>query len=110
MRNHLRVHHVLEYCALEKQQKAVVAEKKASQCKDCTTGKGREANLKQTTLQLPLPHSSCSKFDKSHPKQQLITERIALMICKDMQPYSIVDDVGFRSVLEAAEPRYVLPS
>jgi hypothetical protein len=32
------------------------------------------------------------------------------MICKDLQPYSIVDDPGFRAVLKAAEPRYVMPS
>lgn len=32
------------------------------------------------------------------------------MICKDLQPYSIVDDVGFRAVIEAAEPRYTMPS
>jgi len=32
------------------------------------------------------------------------------MICKDLQPFSIVQDAGFCAVLEAAEPCYTMPS
>lgn len=109
MRQHLRVHHVSEYTALEKQQNTEISEKKARLSTNDEAGEGSK-QLKQTQLQQSSLQSSYAKFDKSHPKQQIITEKIALMICKDMQPYSIVDDVGFRSVIQAAEPRYVMPS
>lgn len=35
-----------------------------------------------------------------------VTEAIARMIVLDLQPYSIVEDVGFRHLLNIAEPRY----
>ena len=31
------------------------------------------------------------------------------MITRDIQPISIVDDIGFLSVLKEAEPRYIVP-
>jgi hypothetical protein len=51
-----------------------------------------------------------SKFDSYNPKQIQITEKIAMMIAKDLQPYSVVEDPGFRAVIAAAEPRYVMLS
>jgi hypothetical protein len=109
LRNHLRVHHVTEYAAIEKQQNAEVSEKKVRLPTNDTAGDGTK-KLKQTQLQQSSLQTSYTKFDKNHPKQQLITEKIALMISKDVQPYSLVDDVGFRAVLQTAEPRYVMPS
>ena len=32
------------------------------------------------------------------------------MICLDLQPYSIVNDVGFREFTRSLEPRYKLPT
>jgi len=32
------------------------------------------------------------------------------MIALDCQPYSVVDDIGFRAMVQALEPRYNLPS
>jgi hypothetical protein len=78
------------------------------------TADGRDGpatkSLKQTTLKQPSTLTSFTKFDRDHPKQKLITEKIAEMMCRDLQPYTIVDDHGFRAVLKAAEPRYALPS
>ncbi|KOX70242.1 Zinc finger BED domain-containing protein 4 [Melipona quadrifasciata] len=39
-----------------------------------------------------------------------LTTAIAHMITLDLQPFSIVDDVGFRSLLNCAEPRYDISS
>ncbi|XP_076281274.1 E3 SUMO-protein ligase ZBED1-like isoform X2 [Lasioglossum baleicum] len=39
-----------------------------------------------------------------------LTETIARMMALDMQPYTIVEDAGFRSLLNNAEPRYQIPS
>ena len=32
------------------------------------------------------------------------------MICTDLQPFSIVSDLGFERLLAELEPRYVLPN
>jgi hypothetical protein len=66
--------------------------------------------LKQTQIHQSLQGQPPNKFDGDHPKQKLITEKIAHMICKDLQPYTIVEDPGFRAVIKAAEPKYVMPS
>lgn len=39
-----------------------------------------------------------------------ITRRLSEMIVKDLQPLSIVEDVGFRNFVKTLEPRYKIPS
>lgn len=39
-----------------------------------------------------------------------VHEAIGRMIAVDVQPYSVVEDVGFKGVVGTLEPRYVLPS
>lgn len=41
-----------------------------------------------------------------HP-QVLISEAIAKMIVRDLQPVSIVENQGFRELLQLLEPRYI---
>jgi hypothetical protein len=67
-----------------------------------------QKTLKQSFLdqQASVKMNTFSKFDSYNPKQIQITEKIA----KDLQPYSVVEDAGFRAVIAAAEPRYVMPS
>ncbi|XP_037101477.1 zinc finger BED domain-containing protein 4 [Syngnathus acus] len=47
-----------------------------------------------------------SKFDKHDPRQVLISEAIAKMIVRDLQPVSMVENCGFRVLLQLLEPRY----
>ncbi|XP_041656208.1 zinc finger BED domain-containing protein 4 [Cheilinus undulatus] len=47
-----------------------------------------------------------SKFDRHDPRQVLISEAIAKMIVRDLQPVSIVENQGFRELLQLLEPRY----
>lgn len=47
-----------------------------------------------------------TKFDKHDPRQVLISEAIAKMIVRDLQPVSIVEKEGFRALLQLLEPRY----
>jgi hypothetical protein len=114
LKSHLRVHHAVEYAALKNYE---LADKKARMSNEskpiCDKHVAKPTVFKQTHLQLGAPQTqsqTVSRFDRNHPKQQLITQKIAEMICKDLQPYSIVEDIGFRAVLTAAEPRYVMPS
>ena len=48
-----------------------------------------------------LPHHS--------ERARKLTNCISEMIARDIQPISIVDDVGFLNLLREAEPRYVVP-
>ena len=51
-----------------------------------------------------------AKLDPSSPKAQALTNKIARMIFMDMQPFSFVEDSGFRGVMAEAEPRFTIPS
>ncbi|XP_048020934.1 E3 SUMO-protein ligase ZBED1-like [Megalobrama amblycephala] len=59
----------------------------------------QQMTLKQT-LQLPTNSERSVK----------ITEAIAGFICKDMRPYSVVENVGFRRLMKVMEPNYVIVS
>lgn len=48
-----------------------------------------------------------NKFDYSDPRQSLISEAIAKMIIRDLQPTQIVEYEGFRELLQLLEPRYM---
>lgn len=47
-----------------------------------------------------------AKFDRNDPRQLLITEAIAKMIIRDLQAVQIVENEGFRELLQLLEPRY----
>lgn len=47
------------------------------------------------------------KFDRSDPRQSLISEAITKMIICDLQPVHMVEKEGFRKLLQLLEPRYV---
>ncbi|XP_063065625.1 zinc finger BED domain-containing protein 4 [Engraulis encrasicolus] len=46
------------------------------------------------------------KFDRGDPRQTLVSEAIAKMIVRDLQPVQIVENEGFRELLKLLEPRY----
>ncbi|XP_036386591.1 zinc finger BED domain-containing protein 4 [Megalops cyprinoides] len=47
-----------------------------------------------------------AKFDRNDPRQVLISEAIAKMIIRDLQAVQIVENEGFRELLQLLEPRY----
>ncbi|XP_069543577.1 zinc finger BED domain-containing protein 4 isoform X1 [Brachyistius frenatus] len=47
-----------------------------------------------------------TKFDRHDPRQVLISEAIAKMVVRDLQPVSTVENQGFRELLQLLEPRY----
>lgn len=68
-----------------------------------------------TSPQAPRPtiHRSMSQFlqkTMTPAKQKTVDEELAKMIAEDFQPFSIVEDRGFRSYTHALNPMYVLPS
>lgn len=54
--------------------------------------------------------TSLAKFGSSHPRQKQITDAIAVMMAADYQPYSLVEDRGFKHLMNVCEPRYHLPT
>ncbi|XP_052399237.1 E3 SUMO-protein ligase ZBED1-like [Carassius gibelio] len=68
----------------------------------------RPRDPKQTTLDID---GGCShKFPSASPRSQKITESIAYFICQDLRPYSVVENPGFRRMVNAMEPRYPIPT
>ncbi|XP_069014935.1 uncharacterized protein [Embiotoca jacksoni] len=43
-------------------------------------------------------------------RKEELDEALVSMIVKDTQPFSIVDDVGFRAFVSKLDPNYVLPT
>ncbi|XP_077315557.1 max-like protein X isoform X1 [Lithobates pipiens] len=50
------------------------------------------------------------KFASDSPKARAITDKIMEFIALDDQPFSVVEDIGFRRLMQHIEPRYSLPS
>ena len=68
----------------------------------------RSKRFKQITLEESSSRTKAWEIDD--PRALALTTKIGEMIALDCQPLSLVDNVGFIRVIQAAEPRYVLPS
>lgn len=66
----------------------------------------QSTRLKQTSLEQVL----APKLPASSQRAQKITEAVSVFICKDIRPYSVVENDDFRSLIKTLEPRYVLPT
>ncbi len=49
-------------------------------------------------------------FSANHPQSKKITEMIGKMICTDLEPFSVVERRGFKSLVAFLEPKYKIPS
>lgn len=43
-------------------------------------------------------------------KKKMVDDALVDMVIKDSQPFSIVEDVGFKELIHVLDPSYVLPS
>lgn len=50
-----------------------------------------------------------AKLPSGSTRAESITKSIACFICKDLRPYSVVENEGFRRMLNTLEPRYDIP-
>ena len=68
----------------------------------------RERNLDAGTVE------KCTRkvaaLDNNSPRAQELTVAIARMLIADCQPFSMVGDVAFKTLLRVAEPRYRIPN
>ena len=51
-----------------------------------------------------------TKLNANSPKALDCTKSIGIFIAKDLRPYSVVDNPGFRYMVNTLEPRYKIPS
>ncbi|KAG8174684.1 hypothetical protein JTE90_024387 [Oedothorax gibbosus] len=68
----------------------------------------RKRFLSQPTLASVLEKKKL--WDINHPKSVELHHAIAQMIAVDNQPYSFVEDEGFRNMMSKAQPQYKIPS
>ncbi|GAA6076760.1 zinc finger BED domain-containing protein 1-like, partial [Tachysurus ichikawai] len=81
------------------------------ECPPCSTPSRAEFRAEhQTTASQQTLDVTLSKLPCTSEKAKRITESIALFICKDIRPYSVVENAGFRNMIHTLEPRYVIPS
>lgn len=72
----------------------------------------QQANTKAAAAGSPIQQvlDKTKKFAKDSAKARSITDKVMEMIALDDQPFSIVEDRGFRRLIEHIEPHYSLPS
>ncbi|XP_035994609.1 zinc finger BED domain-containing protein 1-like [Fundulus heteroclitus] len=58
----------------------------------------------------PLTKFFPQKFSHSSKRAVNISKAIAFFICTDIRPYCVVENEGFRYLLDTLEPRYCVPS
>lgn len=101
--NHLRsIHPKVGKEADEKRNEAQNRKKQTEETHSQVAGK-KQGKLDECFVNV-------AKFESSHPRQRQITDAIAVMMAADYQPYSMVDDRGFKHLLSVCEPRYHLPA
>lgn len=84
LRAHLQRHHADKLAALQSQQKA---------------------DPKQTTLD-----NTTYKLPSNSPRALKITDSVVSFISLDLRPYCVVENTGFRNMVNTLEPRYVIPT
>jgi hypothetical protein len=70
----------------------------------------QECGSKQPKMDGIFPPNVSAKFSSGHDRARKITQSIARMMALDYQPYSLVENKGFRELMAVLEPRYELPS
>ena len=83
------------------------AEKQREEGEEIAAKKRKTGNQKQTTIKLK---SQVQKYPSDSTRRKNIDQAIVRMITVDMHPPSIVEDVGFQSLVQLLDPRYLLPS
>lgn len=74
--------------------------------------KSKTEKMPAKTHQQPLLQSfdKARKYSSDHPKVKDLNDKIIEFIALDNQPFSVVEDVGFRRLMMHLEPRYAMPS
>ena len=80
-----------------------------------TSASSSDSSMATVAASTSTPAQSISTFfhaplATNSARSKAITEAIAFFICKDIQPYSVVENEGFQYLLHILEPRYHIPN
>lgn len=69
-----------------------------------------EIQVKQELMDISTYEENAEKFSECHPIAKKITKLIAEMLALDLQPSTVVENVGLNRLLGYLQPQYSLPS
>ncbi|XP_077090009.1 zinc finger BED domain-containing protein 4 [Siphateles boraxobius] len=69
-----------------------------------------EIQVKQELMDISTYGENAEKFSECHPAARRITKLIAEMLALDLQPSTVVENLGLNRLLEYLQPQYSLPS
>lgn len=72
-------------------------------------GPSAETQVKQELMDISTHQENAEKFSECHPAAKKITKLIAEMLALDLQPSTVVENVGLNRLLEYLQPQYSLP-
>lgn len=96
---HLKVKHPEQYQQAEKQRE---------EGEEIAAKKRKSGSSKQTTIRFKA--LGVQRYPSDSTRRKNIDQAIVRMITVDMHPPSVVEDVGFQSLVQLLDPRYLLPS
>ncbi|XP_054287804.1 E3 SUMO-protein ligase ZBED1-like [Macrosteles quadrilineatus] len=100
MRRHLENKHFPKFVLLKKKEEALDAEKFKTKISKTTKAKA----VTQSKL------TSTFKWSKDATKAKTITREIGKWMASSLHPYNLVDQEGFKSLMNTLEPHYTIPS
>ena len=109
--NHLKKLHLSAFKKLEEDTEADAKKKEKERLEnEASTSSSTTQNAKkvgQQTLQQSFEKGKV--WDKDDPHTKMANRYLGEMIALDLQPMSIVDDIGFRQFVHCLQPKYKLP-
>lgn len=102
---HLRSQHAVRYREFEAEQS------KSKQSDSATSTSGFPSSTAGASVQPTLQQCAAMKdvWPIDHPRAQAISTAIGEMMALDYQPFSVVEDEGFKRLIMLVAPKYVLP-
>ena len=103
LRKHIESKHKLVFAELSKLLTASRASKRQQAAQDSAEGPSTSKCRKMDS------HLKERKWFPTDKRQKDCTEKLAQMICLDLQPISIVEDQGFKDFVGCLQPSYNIP-
>ncbi|XP_054744288.1 E3 SUMO-protein ligase ZBED1-like [Anastrepha obliqua] len=69
----------------------------------------QQVNNETTSSQLERYFTRTDVYGPTSSKKEAIDKAIAAMVATDLQPFSVVEDIGLRNLMRVVDPKYVMP-
>ena len=95
--HHLQRNHVLEY-------------EESQRMRPPQTSSGKKIAVSASQTSLTQAFSRGSPYNKKNQRWNEVTNAVTVYLCKDMVSFQTVDRKGFKDMVKALDPRYMLPA